>query len=152
MNIKKRKPQTEIEKRIAAALHNGAELLVMGEIALRTGLIVSQAPRYNAGFDVIVNSHDLKKGCRVEVKHSRSDFKANISGDEYDILVLVYHQSKTIENEIVYSDREREIYVFPRPVIEVTDKGKTGINFNPHYVENHEKYLNAFHHISEFLN
>ena len=49
----------------------------MGEIAANTGLLVSQAPRNNANFDVIVNNHDLAKGCRVEVKHSRSGFKAN---------------------------------------------------------------------------
>ena len=46
-------------RRISAALANGAEYLVMGEIVARTGLIVNQAPRNNANFDLIVNNHDL---------------------------------------------------------------------------------------------
>ena len=69
---------SNIGKRITASLANGAEYLAMGEIVANTGLLVSQAPRNNANYDIIVNSHDLTKGCRVEVKHSRSGFKANI--------------------------------------------------------------------------
>ena len=78
------------DPKITAALANGAEYLAMGKIAANTGLLVSQAPRNNANFDVIVNNHDLSKGCRVEVKHSRSGFKANIKGSDYDFLVFVY--------------------------------------------------------------
>lgn len=74
------------KNRLTAALANGAEYLAMGEIAAHTGLLVSQAPRNNANYDIIVNSHDLRTGCRVEVKHSRSGFKANIKGSEYDFL------------------------------------------------------------------
>jgi len=44
----------DFEKRISASLANGAEYLVMGEIAANTGLLVSQAPRNNANFDIIV--------------------------------------------------------------------------------------------------
>jgi len=51
-----------INKRISAALANGAEYLAMGEIAAHTGLLVSQAPRSNANYDIIVSSHDLGKG------------------------------------------------------------------------------------------
>lgn len=68
------------EKKISASLANGAEYLAMGEITANTGLLVSQSPRNNANFDILVNNHDLSKGCRVEVKHSHSGFKANIKG------------------------------------------------------------------------
>ena len=117
-----------IEKRISASLANGAEYLAMGEIAANTGLLVSQAPRNNANFDVIVNNHDLSKSCRVEVKHSRSSFKANISGNEYDFLILIYAPSDLKENKVIPTS-EREIYVFPQPIIESCPKGKTGKNF-----------------------
>ena len=67
-----RKTHHDVSRRISASLASGAEYLAMGEIAAHTGLLASQAPRNHASFDVIVNSHDLTKGCRVEVKHSRS--------------------------------------------------------------------------------
>ena len=44
---------SNINRRISAALANGAEYLAMGEIAAHTGLLVSQAPRNNANFDVM---------------------------------------------------------------------------------------------------
>lgn len=138
------------EKRISAALANGAEFLAMGEIAAHTGMLVSQAPRNNANFDIIVNNHELSKGCRVEVKHSRSTFKANISGAHYDFLVLIYAPSKIIDGEVI-PEKEREIYVFPQAVVESTPKGKTGKNFNPKYIDNFEQYRNAFHFIKEAL-
>ena len=139
---------SNIEKRITASLANGAEYLAMGEIVANTGLLVSQAPRNNANYDIIVNSHDLTKGCRVEVKHSRSGFKANISGDEYDFLVFIYAPSDIDAGQVVPTG-ERKIYVFPQAVVESTPKGKTQKNFNPKYVEGYEKYENAFNLILE---
>ena len=91
------------DSKITAALANGAEYLAMGEIAANTGLLVSQAPRNNANFDVIVNNHDLSKGCRVEVKYSRSGFKANISGSDYDFLVFESSTSATKEQRSTQS-------------------------------------------------
>jgi hypothetical protein len=91
---------SKLEKRISAALANGAEFLAMGEIAAHTGMLVCQAPRNNANFDIIVNNHDLSKGARIEVKQSMSTFKANISGDHYDFLVFIFAPSKIIEGEI----------------------------------------------------
>ena len=129
---------------------NGAEYLAMGEIAAHTGLLVSQAPRNNASFDVIVNSHDLTKGCRVEVKHSRSGFKANIKGSEYDVLVFLFHPC-TIENgELKYMPNiEREIYIFPQVIVQETIKGKTMTNFNPENIKGgFEEYRNAYKYIS----
>ena len=119
-----------IDKRISAALANGAEYLAMGEIAANTGLLVSQAPRHNANYDIIVNNYDLTKGCRIEVKHSRSGFKANISGSDYDFLVFVFAPS-VIENGIVKPIAKRKIFVFPQSIVESTPKGKTQTNFNP---------------------
>lgn len=115
----------------------------MGEIAANTGLLVSQAPRNNANYDIIVNSHDLSKGCRVEVKHSRSHFKANISGNEYDFLVFIYAPSKIKDGQVIPTS-EREIYVFPQPVVEAAPKGKTGKNFNPKHIDGYEEYKNAY--------
>ena len=129
----------KFEKRISAALANGAEYLAMGEIAANTGLLVSQAPRNNANYDIIVNNYDLSKGCRVEVKHSRSGFKANISGNEYDFLVFIYTPSKIVNGQIEPT-AEREIYVFPQAVVEASPKGKTGKNFNPEYVKILSRY------------
>jgi hypothetical protein len=131
------------EYKITAALANGAEYLAMGEIAAHTGLLVSQAPRNNTNFDIIVNNHDLSKGCRVEVKHSRTGFKANISGDDYDFLVFVYAPSE-IENGVIFPTGEREIYVFPQEVVEATPKGKTGVNFNPKHIPDYDRYKNNF--------
>ena len=139
-----------IEKRISASLANGAEYLAMGEIVANTGLLVSQAPRNNANFDVIVNNHDLSKGCRVEVKHSRSSFKANITGNEYDFLILIYAPSDIKENKVIPTS-EREIYLFPQSIIEASPKGKTGINFNPKHIENYKQYKNAYSLILNFL-
>ncbi|MCP4122056.1 MAG: hypothetical protein GY751_09910 [Bacteroidetes bacterium] len=135
-----------IEKRISAALANGAEYLAMGEIAANTGLLVSQAPRNNANFDIIVNSHDLKKGCRVEVKHSRSGFKANIKGGEFDVLVFIYHPCKIEGGDIKYEiNSKREIYVFPNEIVQRNIRGKTGTNFNPkNIIGGFEEYRNAY--------
>ena len=141
---------TILEKRISASLANGAEYLAMGEIAANTGLFVSQAPRNNANFDVIVSNHELTKGCRVEVKHSRSGFKANISGDEYDFLVFIYAPSDIKDGNVIPT-AEREIYIFPQSVVEASPKGKTGKNFNPKHIENYEKYKNAFDQILNTL-
>jgi hypothetical protein len=138
------------DPKITAALANGAEYLAMGEIAANTGLLVSQAPRNNANFDVIVNNHDLSKGCRVEVKHSRSGFKANISGSDYDFLVFVYAPSSIVDGAIQPTS-EREIYVFPRGVVEECPKGRTGVNFNPKHIDNYLDYKGAFNLISEAL-
>ena len=139
-----------LDKRISASLANGAEYLAMGEIAANTGLFVSQAPRNNANFDVIVSNHELTKGCRVEVKHSRSGFKANISGDEYDFLVFIYAPSDIKEGKVVPTG-EREIFIFPQSVVEASPKGKTGKNFNPKYIEDYEKYKNAYELIAKAL-
>lgn len=122
----------------------------MGEIAANTGLLVSQAPRNNANFDVIVNNHDLSKGCRVEVKHSRSGFKANIKGSDYDFLVFVYAPSN-IKNDTIEPISDREIYVFPRTIVEKCPKGSTGVNFNPKHIKNYQEYKNAFSLISKAL-
>ena len=140
-----------IEKRISASLANGAEYLAMGEIAANTGLLVSQAPRNNANFDIIVNSHDLKKGCRVEVKHSRSGFKANIKGSEYDVLVFIFHPCKIENGKIVYEKgSKKEIYVFPNEVVQKNIRGKTGTNFNPRNIDGgHEQYRDAYFYISQ---
>ena len=91
----------------------------------------------------------ISKGCRVEVKHSRSGFKANIKGGEYDVLVFVYHPC-TIENgKVTYEkNSKREIYVFPSEIVQANIKGKTGTNFNPKNIKGgHEKYRNAYTHI-----
>jgi len=133
--------------KITAALANGAEYLAMGEIAANTGLLVSQAPRHNSNFDIIVNSHDLSNGCRVEVKHSRSGFKANISGSDYDFLIFIYAPSEIINNSIK-ATHPREIYVFPQSIVEQCSKGNTGTNFNPKHIENYKFYLNNFELIS----
>ncbi len=140
-----------MNRRISASLANGAEYLAMGEIAAHTGLLVSQAPRNNANFDVIVNSHDLSKGCRVEVKHSRSGFKANIKGPEYDVLVFIYHPCVIEKGKVIYSDKnEREIYVFPQAIVQKNISGKTGTNFNPGKIAGGcEKYRNAFDYITD---
>jgi hypothetical protein len=111
---------------------------------------VSQAPKNNANFDIIVNNHDLSKGCRVEVKHSMSTFKADISGKHYDFLVFIFAPSKIVDGEVQPSV-EREIYVFPKSVVESTPKGKTGKNFNPKHIENHGQYRDAFHLIEDFI-
>lgn len=149
--IYSRKLKQNMDKnRLTAALANGAEYLAMGEIAAHTGLLVSQAPRNNANYDIIVNSHDLRTGCRVEVKHSRSGFKANIKGSEYDFLVFIYAPSD-IESGIIFHTAEREIYVFPRHVVEATDRGKTGVNFNPRYVNGFEWYLDGYSQILEHV-
>ena len=139
-----------VEKRLAASLASGAEYLAMGEISANTGLLVSQAPRNNANYDIVVNNHDLSKGCRVEVKHSRSGFKANISGDEYDFLVFIFAPSD-IKNDCVIPTGKREIYVFPQSLVEACPKGETGKNFNPKYIEDFEKYKNAFNQILDAL-
>ena len=97
-------------KKISASLATRAEYLAMGEIAANTGLLVSQAPRNNANYDIIVNSHDLSKGCRVEVKHSHSGFKANIKGSEYDFLIFIYAPSK-IQN---YSHSKKKAICFSK--------------------------------------
>ena len=133
----------DTDKRISAALAYGAEHLAIGEIVANTGLLVSQSPRNNANFDIIVNNHDLTKGCRVEVKHSRSGFKANISGSNYDFLIFIFAPSK-IENNKIIPTQPRELYVFPREEVEKTDTGKTEKNFNPKYVENYKSYINNF--------
>ena len=140
-----------IGRRISAALANGAEYLAMGEIAANTGLLVSQAPRNNANFDIIVNSHDLKKGCRVEVKHSRSGFKANIKGGEFDVLVFIYHPCKIESGEIRYEkNSKREIYVFPNLIVQKNIKGKTGTNFNPKNIDGGcERFRDAFFYITQ---
>jgi len=138
------------DPKITAALANGAEFLAMGEIAANTGLLVSQAPRNNAKFDVIVNNHDPSKGCRVEVKHSRSGFKANISGSDYDFLVFVYAPSDIV-NGTIQPTSEREIYVFPRESVEECPKGRTGVNFNPKHIDNYPDYRDAYRLISEAL-
>ena len=130
-------------KRIQASLAVGAEYLAMAEIIANTGLLVSKAPENNANFDVIVNNHDLSKGCRVEVKHSRSGFKANISGNEYDILIFIYAPSK-IENNKIIPTASRRVFVFPKEIVDKTDKGKTGVNFNPKNISDYEKYENNF--------
>lgn len=139
-----------IEKIISASLANGAEYLAMGEIAANTGLLVSQAPRNNANYDIIVNNHDLSKGCRVEVKHSRSGLKANISGVDYGFLVFIYSPNKIEENRVIPT-AEREIYVFPQAIVEATPKGERGKNFNPKYVEGYQQYKNNFQQILEAL-
>jgi hypothetical protein len=144
------KTSSDPGRRISAALATGAEYLAMGEIAARTGLIVSHAPRNNANYDIIVNNHDLTSGCRVEVKHSRSGFKANISGDDYDFLVFVYAPSE-IESGRLRPIGERKIYVFPQAIVVATPKGKTGKNFNPKYVDDFETFKGAFHLIQEFV-
>lgn len=140
-----------IGRRISAALANGSEYLAMGEIAANTGLLVSQAPRNNANFDIIVNSHDLKKGCRVEVKHSRSDFKANIKGGDFDVLVFIYHPCKIESGKIRYEkDSKREIYVFPYEVVQRNIKGKTGTNFNPKKIDGgYKEYRDAYSYIMQ---
>ena len=135
---------------INAALANGAEYLAMGEIAANTGLLVSQAPRNNANYDVIVSSHDLSKSCRVEVKHSHTAFKANISGDHYDFLVFVYAPSDIVDGRIE-STAPRQVFVFPQHIVEATDKGKTGVNFNPKNVDCWEGYENNYSQILEYI-
>lgn len=133
-------------KEISAILAAGAEYWVAGEITARTGLIVSMAPRNNVNYDLIVNNYDMTKACRIEVKHSRSGFKANVSGHNYDFLVFVYAPSDVTESGIVPTSPKR-VFIFPRHIVEATDSGKTGTNFNPRYVKNYESYEDKYSYI-----
>ncbi|MCB0392838.1 MAG: hypothetical protein KDD58_16225, partial [Bdellovibrionales bacterium] len=85
-----------------------------------------------------------------EVKHSRSGFKANISGSDYDFLVFVFAPS-VVENGIVKPIAKRKIFVFPQSIVESTPKGKTQTNFNPKYIHDFEKYENGYSQILEAL-
>ncbi len=134
---------SNIEKHISATLANGAEYLAIGEIIANTGLLASLAPRNNANFDVIVNNYDLSKGCRVEVKHSRSGFKANIRGSGYDFLIFIFAPS-IIENNKIIPTEQRQLYVFPKEIIDKTYKGETGTNFNPKKIKDYKDYKNKF--------
>ena len=131
---------SELNKRIFAALENGAEFLVMGEIAANTGLLVSHAPRTITDYDIIVNNIDMSKGCMVEVKHSRSTFKTKIKSTDYDFIVFVYAPSK-IENGIVEpsisqkSKDKKGIYVFPKNVVQEAIEGTSGTSFNPENIK-----------------
>ena len=133
-------------KEISAILAAGAEYWVAGEITARTGFIVSMAPRNNVNYDLIVNNYDMTKACRIEVKHSRSGFKANVSGHNYDFLVFVYAPSDVTESGIVPKAPKR-VFIFPRQIVEATYSGKTGTNFNPRYVENYENYEDKYSYI-----
>ena len=86
----------------------------------------------------------------MEVKHSHTAFKANISGDHYDFLVFVYAPSDIVDGRIV-STAPRQVFVFPQHIVEATDKGKTGVNFNPKNVDGWEGYENNYSQILEHI-
>lgn len=155
---------SDLDKRISDALDNGAEYLVMGEIAAHTGLLVSQAPRNNSDYDIIVNNIDLSKGCMIEVIHSRDEFHGTIKSTDYDFLVFIYAPSE-IENGIVKpktgkdNDETRGMYVFPRAVVKTAVDAETGAIFHPvnikvdGVIDNsiYKKYRKAFHLILEMV-
>ena len=84
------------------------------------------------------------------MKHSRSGFKANISGNEYDFLVFVYAPTE-ITDKGLEPTSEREIYVFPKDLVAATPSGKTGRNFNPKYIDDYHRFKDAFHLIRDFV-
>lgn len=143
------KDEKRDKRLISAILATGAEYLVMGEIVAHTGLIVSHAPRNNANFDIIVNNHELSKAARIEVKHSRSQFKANVSGGDFDFLVFVYTPSDKGNTAVLSNPFKRKIYVFPRSVVMDNLNGIKNNNFNPNKIpiKNNnldDEYLNKF--------
>jgi len=155
---------SELNDRISAALANGAEFLAMGEIAANTGLLVSQAPRNNPNYDIIVNNIDLSKGCMVKVKHGREQFKVKIKHSNYDFLIFVYSPGK-IENGVLKpkhgratdkergTDKKRGLYIFPRDIVLSAIEGKSGTSFNPRKIKvngiqdkkKYKEYRNAYH-------
>ncbi len=161
---------SDLEKRISDALDHGAEYLAMGEIAASTGLLVSQAPRNNSDYDIIVNNIDLSKGCMVEVIHSRNQFKCDIRGTDYDFLVFVYAPSDIVNgiikpkygretDEQSGTDKKRGIYIFPRDVVQSSLEDDSQNLFDPLKIkvdgienkERHKEYRNAFHLITELV-
>lgn len=161
---------SDLDQRISDALDNGADYLVMGEVAAHTGLLVSQAPRNIDGYDIIVNNVDLSRGCMIKVKHSRDQFKFKIKKTGYDFLIFVYAPSK-IENGVIKpkfgretdkqagADKKRGVYVFPKDVVQSSLEGKSGTSFNPRKIkvngvedkEKYKEYRNAFHLILDMV-
>lgn len=155
---------SDLEQKISDALDNGAEYLVMGEIAAHTGLLVSQAPRNDADYDIIVNNIDMSRGCMVEVIHSRDQFRGNIKSADYDFLVFVYAPSK-IENGVVKpstgkdTDETKGMYVFPASVVQTAVDEDSGTIFDPRKIlvdgiadkNNFKEFRGAFHLISELV-
>jgi len=154
---------SDLVERISDALDNGAEYLVMGEIAAHTGLLVSQAPRNNSDYDIIVNNIDMSKGCMVEVIHSRNQFRGKIKSPDYDFLVFVYAPSSIVNGvvkpAIVKNTEEKGIYVFPRSVVKTAVDEETGTVFDPRNIRvdgtrdknRYKEYRGAFQLISELV-
>ena len=155
---------SDLIERISAALEDGAEYLAMGEIAANTGLLVSQAPRNNSDYDIIVNNIDLSRGCMVEVSHSRDRFEARIKGSDYDFLLFVYAPSEIIEGVVKPSsgkniDDMRGIYIFPRELVKQTIGDASDNCFDPREIsvdgqrddEKYRQYKNAYHLILEMV-
>ena len=127
---------SDLYKRISDALDNDAEYLVMGEIAAHTGLLVSQSPRNEKDNDIIVCNSDMSKSCKVEVIHSREQFRGTIKSTDYDFLVFVYAPGRIVDGAVVpttgkEAEETKGIYVFPRSVVKTAVDAATGTDFDP---------------------
>jgi hypothetical protein len=155
---------SDLYKRISDALDNDAEYLVMGEIAAHTGLLVSQAPRNNQDYDIIVNNTDMSKSCMVEVIHSRDQFSGIIKSTDYDFLIFVYAPSQIVDGVVKPStgkeaEETKGIYVFPRSVVRTAIDEATGTDFDPRKIvvdgtadkNRYREYRSAFQLISELV-
>jgi hypothetical protein len=155
---------SDLVERISDALDDGAEYLVMGEIAAHTGLLVSQAPRNNEDYDIIVNNIDMSKSCMVEVIHSRDQFRGTIKSTDYDFLVFVYAPSQIVDGVVKpatgkEAEETKGMYVFPRSVVKTAVDEATGTDFDPRKIlvdgktdtNRYRDYRGAFQLISELI-
>lgn len=155
---------SDLVERISDALDDGAEYLVMGEIAAHTGLLVSQAPRNDEDYDIIVNNLDMSKSCMVEVIHSRDQFRGTIKSTDYDFLVFVYAPSKIVDGVVKPSwgeeaEQTKGMYVFPRSVVKTAVDEATGTDFDPRKIlvdgkpdkDRYRDYRGAFQLIAELV-
>ena len=155
---------SDLVERISDTLDDAAEYLVMGEIASHTGLLVSQVPRNNEDYDIIVNNIDMSKSCMVEVIHSRDQFRGTIKSTDYDFLVFVYAPSQIVDGVVKpttgkEAEETKGMYVFPRSVVKTAVDEATGTDFDPRKIlvggkpdtNRYRDYRGAFQLISELI-
>ncbi|MDB4575673.1 hypothetical protein N9112_01805 [bacterium] len=155
---------SDLVERISDTLDDAAEYLVMGEIASHTGLLVSQVPRNNEDYDIIVNNIDMSKSCMVEVIHSRDQFRGTIRSTDYDFLIFVYAPSRMVDGDIKpntgkEAEERKGMYVFPRSVVKTAVDEATGTDFDPRKIlvdgkpdkNRYRDYRGAFQLISELV-
>ena len=155
---------SDLVERISDTLDDAAEYLVMGEIASHTGLLVSQVPRNNEDYDIIVNNIDMSKSCMVEVIHSRDQFRGTIRSTDYDFLIFVYAPSRMVDGDIKpntgkEAEERKGMYVFPRSVVKTAVDEATGTVFDPRKIlvdgkpdkNRYRDYRGAFQLISELV-